>query len=138
MKFFPLFLAVACAALVAGCGAGGGVNPISAPPQAPPPAPPPPAPQHPSPPPPTSNLSLADLQPSQSLTNDAVTSHARIDTAAKTTLSTSVQNTTLAISYDAGSKSYTVSIPTRSETFGTGDIFTSSDDSFINYHKVNA
>lgn len=72
-------------------------------------------------PPPLVNTTITSLVASQTFANDAATTTAALDTGAGVTTSAAAARSTLTISYDAGSHSYTVSEPGRSQTFGPGD-----------------
>lgn len=64
------------------------------------------------------NSSIASLRSSQSFTNDAASATATYDLTSKTTTSQGETRSPLTISYDAGTKSYTVSVAGRSQSFG--------------------
>jgi hypothetical protein len=102
----------ACLALAACGGGGGGVNSMPTPTPSPTPS---------------GNTTLTDLKYSQTFANDAARTTPTFDLAARTTLDTDAETTTLSIRYDATSKSYTVTSPTGSQTFAPADLDPSSD-----------
>jgi hypothetical protein len=129
-------LAVSVSILLCACGGGsgaGGGGPISTPP--PPLAPAPTPSPTPSPSPAPTNTSLSDLRVSQTFTNDAVTSNARIELATLMTVESSQSSTALDIRYNAADRSYTVSTGGISETFGTRDLSNRTIPGQIDYEK---
>ena len=115
-------LPITCLALLAGCGDGGGVNSAGS--------------NSPTPPPAASNTTLTNLLASQSFTNDAATTSVAFDLTTKTTIGGTAQPNTLTVSYDASSKSYTLSAPGRSQTFAPGDVSASSADD-VRFQKTD-
>jgi hypothetical protein len=80
--------------------------------------------------PPATNTTITNLVASQTFANDASTTLATLDTSAVTTTRASAAASTLTISYDAATKSYTVSEPGRSQTFAPADANPSGDTTF--------
>ncbi len=109
MKKSGIIYIIAAAAAVSACGGGGtsgGGIAIT-----PPPAPPPP------PPPPTSaNADLITLASSESFTNNAVTGSASYPKAGPSG-TTSASGVGLTVIYDAPSRTYTITDPSRSQSF---------------------
>jgi len=121
MKAEYRLAAMAACVLLAACGGdgGGGVNSTPAPPTGGTPAPtptPPPPPPTPPPPPPPPNTSLANLQYSESFSNDASTSSASYSKNGSPGTASAAQGS-LTISYDASTGSYTVTTAGRSALF---------------------
>lgn len=92
--------------LLSGCGGGGGVASTPAP----------------------TNASLANLQYSQSFTNDADTATVAFDLTTKTGISGSSGGSTLTIHYDAPSQSYTLTVDGRTQSFGPTDVDPAKSD----------
>lgn len=130
IKRIGLPLAAAACSLLAACG--GGVNSTPAPPPA---ATPTPSPPPPPPPPPPTNTTLVNLVASQAFPNDAVTSAVRLD-AANVTRASSQAATTLSVTYDAATRSYTVASAGRSETFGPSNLTAPQNPGQIDYAKT--
>ena len=115
--------AVALAAAVLtleGCGGGEGVGPTP---------PPPPAP--------ATNSSFANLTSSQTFSSDSATTSVTFDLTTKTASAGAASEPALTISYDATTKSYTVSAPGRSEVFAPGDTVTSATTGQTRFAKVD-
>jgi hypothetical protein len=111
MKSPIVFVASAMCMLLAACGGGGGGGGVVSTP------PPPPA---------VTNATLTDLKASQSFTNNAASIEAVWDLATKTSVSGTAKRSDVTISYDHAAGSYTVSYDGRSQTFGQGDVQTTS------------
>lgn len=119
--------------LLAGCGGGGGGGITS--------TPPPPTSGTPTPSPspaPTSNSSLVDLVASQNFTNEAVANETIFDRSNIAQQIVGGGKTDLQISYDAKSKSYTLSTGTISQTFTAGNVQSDGDPFFTNYTKTGS
>lgn len=100
MHKFAGYIGILGASLaLSGCGGdgGGGVNTVSTTP--------------------VTNTSLANLKVNQSFANNAATQTATFDLTAQTTTTGSSASQPLAISYDTGSNSYTITTQGRSQTF---------------------
>jgi hypothetical protein len=95
-----------------------------------PPSPPPP------PPPPAvgNNASLADLQFSESFANNAATASASFPTSGGPATATA-QAVTGSIAYDAGARSYTLSVQGRSLTFSPGDVDSAQTTATLTVYK---
>lgn len=118
-----VWLATAALALLSGCGgSGGGVNST--------PAPPTPTPS----PSPTPTGSIHDLSRDESFQADAASSAISFNLTSSTTITGTTSSEALTVSYDAGSKSYTVSAGGRSDTFSPADIAI-SDGGQVQYAK---
>jgi hypothetical protein len=78
---------------------------------------------------PTSNATVGNLVASQSFTNDASNNHVTFDLTTKTAVTGTAAKDTLAVSYDASSKSYTLTAGGSTQTFAPANISaTSSND----------
>jgi len=128
MQDFTRVIGIGLLLPLAACGSGSGVSSTTAPPAAAAPAAAP------------SNSTLTSLVASQSFANDAGTSNVVLNNSAtsSTAASASGGKSTLTISYDAPSKSYTVSVAGRSQTFAPANIITSIENDGINYRKSDA
>lgn len=131
MRVAALFLSSVCL-LVAACGGGGGgVNSTPAPSPSPTAAPSP----TPTPTPSTAaNTDLNNLVASQTFANDAVFNKTHYDQ----NLIGNVQDggtTTLTITYDAATQSYTLTVPGLSETFRPGDHVGTEQEPYRNYRR---
>ena len=116
MKKSDIVYLIVATAMVSACGGGGsgggggGVAPIPAPPPAPPPPPPPP------PPPTTANADLLNLTQSENFTNNAVTGIGDYPKSGANG-ATDASTVALTVIYDAANRSYTISNPSRSQSF---------------------
>jgi hypothetical protein len=88
--------------------------------------------------PPPTNTNLSALVASQAFTNDAVTSSIALDTSGASPKITTASATTtpLAISYDAGAQSYTVTVAGRTQSFGQADVDNTVHNGLTNYRKA--
>lgn len=124
MSKLKALLCVASLVALAGCGSGSGPSSVGS-------TPPPPAPT-----PTPTNSSLNDLKASQTFTNDAATADLTLDLTTSTGISGKSNASTLTISYDAKSQSYTVAVDGRSQTFGQADVKSTDSDQTL-YQKTD-
>jgi hypothetical protein len=110
-----------CLALLAGCGDAGGVNSAGS---------------TPTPTPTPTNTTLTNLQASQSFTNDAATTNVAFDLTTKTTIAGTAQTNALTVSYDAPSKSYTLTAPGRTQTFASSNVAATTTGD-VRYQKTD-
>ncbi|TMJ20849.1 MAG: transferrin-binding protein-like solute binding protein [Alphaproteobacteria bacterium] len=75
------------------------------------------------------------MQYSQTFASDGATATASIDLGTKQTTSATTALSSVTVSYDAPSKSYTIQAPGRSQTFGPADLQASSDADESDYQK---
>lgn len=80
---------------------------------------------------PTSNTTLADLRVSQSFPNDANGMKLALDLTTKTGISGTQRPNALSVSYDAASRSYTVTADGRTQSFGQSEIQTNTNSETI-------
>lgn len=104
----------ACSGGAGGGAGGGGTGSTPTPTPAPAPTP------TPTPTPTATNVSLLDPKVSESFTNDAVLGTASYPTSGAAGTSTAAAST-ISVNYDAGSNSYTILAPGRSQTFRPSD-----------------
>lgn len=110
------------AACSGGGGGGGGVGTIPTP--APTPAP-------------TTNTTIRDLKVSQTFTGDSSSAAFTIDRVTQTGITGSARASSLSVSYDAATNSYTISGDGRNTAFGPADV-TSSDPYDTIYTKTGS
>lgn len=113
---------LAATALLGGCGGGGsgGGSGITPPP-----------------PPSSGNTSIHELKQSQTFAARTASSDFSVNPISGTAINGTTSSRTLTVSYNASSKSYTVSAAGRSQTFTPADIAAPTDDRADYYRKEN-
>lgn len=111
MRNKRIVAAFAASSVLAGCGGDGGVQGPGSTPAAP-----------------SANSTITSLVASQSFTNDDAVTTVALAPPGGASSGASASKSTLSISYDASSKSYTVSTGGRSQTFAPGDQTTSNSN----------
>lgn len=104
--------AAACALSACGGGGGGSVASTPVPPVAPPVA---------------TNSTITDLAANQNFVNDDASSSLAFDLTTKTTISGTAKLAPLTVTYDAGSKSYTLSESNGTDAFSAADVQSSAN-----------
>jgi len=122
IEAFP-YIALLGSFTLAACSAGG--NGIAS---TPPPTP--------APTPMPTNTTITNLQANQAFAGDGGTGTTSIDLATRTIASGSTTPATIQVSYDAPSRSYTVTAAGRSQTFSPGDIQTGTATGETRYSKT--
>ncbi|HVJ01030.1 MAG TPA: transferrin-binding protein-like solute binding protein [Sphingomonas sp.] len=112
-----LLLLEACSGGGGGGAGGGGIGTIPEPAPAP------------------TNVTVTDLKTSQAFQNDAAGMKLALDLTTRTGVSGQVRPNSLTVSYDAGTRSYTISADGRSQGFGPAEIQTSGGGETI-YQKT--
>ncbi|MGN6278794.1 MAG: transferrin-binding protein-like solute binding protein [Sphingomonas sp.] len=124
MKNYNWLAAASFLTLAACGGGGGGVNSTPTPPGSPTPSPTP------------GDTTLGNLRQDHSFTADAATTNVSFNLTSKTTINGVGSPEALTVSYDAGTKSYTLSAQGRSETFAPADM-TTTQATDVRYAKLD-
>ncbi len=88
------------------------------------------------PPPPLTNSTITDLKASQTFQNDAAGMKLALDLTTKTGISGQIRPSGLTVSYDAGTKSYSVSADGRSQSFAPENVQTSANGETVYFKTV--